>query len=251
MEVLGLSALDELQARLEADPEGWTKRELMELAELLLIKQRLPGERREVSPGGVRVNVQFVTAESSRPPAKVIEHFGESPEGLDDRYHAAGHFAGAPPRPSHARCPSPSTRPFPEGAGHRFYLTRSKACFHDGCLANHGDCPEACGSSGGWPILVGRNSPKHYGHRPAPVTTPIRRCIPGEIRHYPIIAASRDLSTIRASWPVTDGRIVKSMAPSNARAGHSRLGRQAINSTSLTTTAGHPQVPSQAGLGIV
>ena len=94
MQVLGLSALDELQARLEADPEGWTKRELMELAELLLIKQRLPGERREVSPGGVRVNVQFVTAESSRPPAKVIEHFGESPEGLDDRYHAAGHFAG-------------------------------------------------------------------------------------------------------------------------------------------------------------
>jgi len=51
MQVLGLSALDELQARLEADPEGWTKRELMELAELLRIKQRLPGERREVSPG--------------------------------------------------------------------------------------------------------------------------------------------------------------------------------------------------------
>ena len=80
MQVLGLSALDELQARLEADPEGWTKRELMELAELLLIKQRLPGERREVSPGGVRVNVQFVTAESSRRPAKVMEHFGESPK---------------------------------------------------------------------------------------------------------------------------------------------------------------------------
>ena len=78
MQVLGLAVLDELQARLEADPEGWTKRELMELAELLLIKQRAPSDRREMSPSGVRVNVQFVTAESSLgPDAKVIDHFSK------------------------------------------------------------------------------------------------------------------------------------------------------------------------------
>jgi hypothetical protein len=79
MQVLGLAVLDELQARLATNPEGWTKRELMELAELLLIKQRIPGERHEVSPGGVQVNVQFVKAESSLgPDAKVIDRFTQS-----------------------------------------------------------------------------------------------------------------------------------------------------------------------------
>ena len=78
MQVLGLAALDELQARLGADPEGWTKRELMELAELLLIKQRVASERSETARGGLWVNVQFVTAESSLgPDANVIDHFGE------------------------------------------------------------------------------------------------------------------------------------------------------------------------------
>jgi hypothetical protein len=78
LQVLGLAVLDELQARLEADPEGWSKRELMELAELLLIKQRVAGERREVSPGGVEVKVQFVTAETSLRDAKVIDYFDDS-----------------------------------------------------------------------------------------------------------------------------------------------------------------------------
>jgi hypothetical protein len=78
MHALGLAALDELQARLTADPGGWSKRELMELAELLLIKQRVAGERREVPPGGVKVNVHFVAPDSSlRSDAKVIDHCGE------------------------------------------------------------------------------------------------------------------------------------------------------------------------------
>jgi hypothetical protein len=78
MHALGLAALDELQARLTADPGGWTKRELMELAELLVIRQRVAGERREKPPGGVKVSVHFVAAESSlRSNAKVIDHSGE------------------------------------------------------------------------------------------------------------------------------------------------------------------------------
>lgn len=38
MKALGLSTLDELQERLESDPAGWTKGELMQLTELLLVK---------------------------------------------------------------------------------------------------------------------------------------------------------------------------------------------------------------------
>jgi len=67
MRTLGLSTLDELQARLEAEPESWSKRELMELAELTLLKSRvLPPTGSDSGPGstsgGVQVNLQFVTA---------------------------------------------------------------------------------------------------------------------------------------------------------------------------------------------
>lgn len=59
MKVLGLSSLDELQRRLEVEPEGWTKRELMELSELMLVKSG------KVGPGptkgaGVAVEIKFV-----------------------------------------------------------------------------------------------------------------------------------------------------------------------------------------------
>jgi hypothetical protein len=82
MQVLGLAVLDELQARLEADPEEWTNRELIALAELLLVKQKVTGGRRETPPqGGVQFNVRFVTAKSSlRPDAKVIDQVDESPK---------------------------------------------------------------------------------------------------------------------------------------------------------------------------
>ncbi len=66
MRVLGLSTLDELQARLAGKPDEWTRRELMELAELMLVKGRQsPGGTGGPGPGagaGVTVNVKFVTA---------------------------------------------------------------------------------------------------------------------------------------------------------------------------------------------
>lgn len=59
MHALGVDTLEELQKRLAEDPQGWTKRELMELAELVVGK-RTGGMGQ---PGGappVMVSVQFV-----------------------------------------------------------------------------------------------------------------------------------------------------------------------------------------------
>jgi hypothetical protein len=66
MKVLGLSSLDELAARLEDDPEGWSKRELMEMAELMLVKGRQGAGTSAGLPAGpaVSVNVKFVTAQA-------------------------------------------------------------------------------------------------------------------------------------------------------------------------------------------
>lgn len=70
MKDLGLSALDELQARLADEPTSWSRRELMELAELTLIKpqQQAAGRRPDGSSGaGVTLNVKFVQATSRQP----------------------------------------------------------------------------------------------------------------------------------------------------------------------------------------
>lgn len=82
MKVLGLSTLDELQARLEEDASGFGNRELMELAELMLVKGRsAPGSRVGVGPqsgttgAGVVVNVQFVGGEGTAAPT--IDGFAE------------------------------------------------------------------------------------------------------------------------------------------------------------------------------
>jgi hypothetical protein len=75
MRILGLSTLDELQDRLEADPARWSNRELMEMAELMLVKPRIAGPMGQSSalggstPGtgqgsAVTVNVKFVSAEA-------------------------------------------------------------------------------------------------------------------------------------------------------------------------------------------
>lgn len=66
MRSLGLSTLDELQARLENDPGSYSNRELMEQAELTLIKP-MAASRGQIQPGqagntGVSVNVKFVQA---------------------------------------------------------------------------------------------------------------------------------------------------------------------------------------------
>jgi len=65
MKTLGITSLERLQVLLEDDSSAWTKRELMEMAELMLIK---PGQQRGglTAPGsnapGVVVNVKFVSA---------------------------------------------------------------------------------------------------------------------------------------------------------------------------------------------
>lgn len=68
MRSLGLSTLDELQERLAEAPELWSRRELMELAELVLLKpgQGRVGQGASGAPlASVSVNVKFVTAENS------------------------------------------------------------------------------------------------------------------------------------------------------------------------------------------
>lgn len=92
MKSIGLSSLDELQARLADDPAGWSRRELMELAELLLIK---PGQGRgQFASGGsggpaVSVNVKFVTAQvperHDRTAGSVDVQFEDLPEGTEVR----------------------------------------------------------------------------------------------------------------------------------------------------------------------
>lgn len=71
MRILGLSTLDELQDRLEREPQKWSNRELMEMAELLLVKPRIAtpmglGSAAGGGPAnqGVTVNVQFVKADT-------------------------------------------------------------------------------------------------------------------------------------------------------------------------------------------
>lgn len=89
MKVLGLSTLDELQERLESAPERWSNRELMEMADLMLVKPKLAtplgqssalgGLQTNVNPNqaiGVAINVQFVKSET---PPLVIEGKAEKP----------------------------------------------------------------------------------------------------------------------------------------------------------------------------
>jgi hypothetical protein len=82
MRILGLSSLDELQERLETAPERWSNRELMEMAELMLVK---PTNKGPMGPGGpsvnagVQVNVQFV--ESHTPPLVIEGKAGLPPAG--------------------------------------------------------------------------------------------------------------------------------------------------------------------------
>lgn len=66
MSMLGSDVVDELRAQLEENPNNFTKRELMELAELMLIKGRggvgaAPGLAVSGAAGGVVVNVKFVS----------------------------------------------------------------------------------------------------------------------------------------------------------------------------------------------
>jgi hypothetical protein len=91
MKILGLSTLDELQERLETDPERWSNRELMEMADLMLVKPRVNTQNFSTnSPGapvGVAIQVQFV--KSDTPPLTIEHEGGESPSGSSGRAYPA------------------------------------------------------------------------------------------------------------------------------------------------------------------
>jgi len=67
MKTLGIQTLDELQQRLSDEPEGWSRRELMELADLTLVKPLQRGGNAfgggGASGGGVNISVKFVSAQ--------------------------------------------------------------------------------------------------------------------------------------------------------------------------------------------
>lgn len=70
MNALGMATLEELQERLESSPEKFANRELMELAELLLVKGRT-GAGAAAGPGpisGVGVAIRVSFAAPSGPP---------------------------------------------------------------------------------------------------------------------------------------------------------------------------------------
>jgi hypothetical protein len=83
MKLLGLNTLDELQERLETDPQRWSNRELMEMADLMLVRPKIAtpigqasaGTASGTNSGGVNVLVQFVKSET---PQLVIEGKAEN-----------------------------------------------------------------------------------------------------------------------------------------------------------------------------
>jgi hypothetical protein len=82
MKILGLSTMDELQERLETAPERWSNRELMEMADLMLVKPRQANPFTSGASGppvGVAIQVQFV---KSSTPALIIE--GEKAKILNE-----------------------------------------------------------------------------------------------------------------------------------------------------------------------
>lgn len=74
LRVLGLSSIDELQAQLDENPKAWSKRELMELAELGLLKGRAGvGGPTGQQAAPFALTVQFVDPESRRPTGPLID----------------------------------------------------------------------------------------------------------------------------------------------------------------------------------
>lgn len=65
MKRLGLNALDELQERLDKDPEAWSKKELMDLAEMTLQPSTQSGGKRSPNALGLAVSVRFVEAKGT------------------------------------------------------------------------------------------------------------------------------------------------------------------------------------------
>jgi hypothetical protein len=66
MRGLGFRSLEELESRLESEPEKWTRRELMEMAELMLVKPQAArgASGGSAGPAAVNVNLKFITADA-------------------------------------------------------------------------------------------------------------------------------------------------------------------------------------------
>jgi hypothetical protein len=85
MKSLGIASLEKLEALLEDETEVWTKRELMEMAELMLVKPSKGAASGASGPGGsgsgVVVNVQFVAGEKPDASGPLIEGQASGPGG--------------------------------------------------------------------------------------------------------------------------------------------------------------------------
>ncbi len=74
MKTLGLSALELLQEKIEEDPDGWSKAQLMELAETMLVKPLKGSTNISVGgshaggsgPGGLNIGITFVTPQQEQ-----------------------------------------------------------------------------------------------------------------------------------------------------------------------------------------
>lgn len=69
---LGIATMEELQERLEAEPDKFTKKELMELMQLCFDRSITPGARPQSGGAEVTVNVKLVTPEA-RPTGPIID----------------------------------------------------------------------------------------------------------------------------------------------------------------------------------
>lgn len=70
MKSAGIAAIEELQERLETEPEKWSKRDLMDFAKLMVAEPAAAAGNKPTANGhGVNINVQFVNQD---PSAKAI-----------------------------------------------------------------------------------------------------------------------------------------------------------------------------------
>jgi len=92
MKMVGLTTLDALQERLETDPDGFSNRELMEQAELMLVKPMiatrggiLPGVAAGPVSNGVSISVNFIGQSAPKPqPEDILKHpTAEGPGVID------------------------------------------------------------------------------------------------------------------------------------------------------------------------
>lgn len=82
MRSLHIASMEELQSRLEREPEGWSKRELMELADMMgkptlaVVQAKAQSKFAPAAEGGVNIGITFVTPQG-------VQSAGASAEVID------------------------------------------------------------------------------------------------------------------------------------------------------------------------